>query len=149
MSQDAIGRLAADQRAVRQLVDDLIEHGDQDNSIRSELLQRVERELDVHARINQEVIEPALTRSGDGDEAERRLRACEENYALERMLLPDLKRTEPGTPEFSARLRMFREMLEQHAAAEDALMARARNQLSTRELDELDRRIAGQRQQLR
>ncbi|MEX1082077.1 MAG: hemerythrin domain-containing protein [Halofilum sp. (in: g-proteobacteria)] len=148
MSHDPIGRLAADQRAVRDLLDELVEHDD--NSMRSELLQRVERELDVHARIKQEVIHPALVQSGGGEDADRQLRVCEEHYAVERMLLPDLKRTEPGTPEFAARVRAFREMLEQHAREEDdALFERARSQLTPEQLDELGRSITARRAQLR
>lgn len=141
MSQDAIARLAENRQALRELLGQLVEPGDQDDTVRVALLERVERELDAHARIRQEVIQPALARGNGSGEAEPWIAACAQNYTLERMLLPDLMRTQPGTPEFAARVRTFSDMLEEHAAADAALFARVRSQLTPAELDEVDRRI--------
>ena len=148
MADNAIGVLEEDRRLVRELLSELVDPSDH-TATHTDVLQQLERELDVYTRIKEEIFYPALRAHVDEAEAAQHIRESEEHRAVERMVLPDLKQTEPGTPEFAGRARVLRDMVEHHARQEEeGLFAKVRAALSAEELAELGRRLEARRQEL-
>lgn len=150
MATDAIELLVEDHRQVRDLLQRLVETSNGAEKTRTDLLGRIERQLEVHTQLEEEIFYPAFKDHAGIDGAELYYEASEEHRAVEEMLLPDLKRTEPGTPEFAGRARVLKEMIEHHAQEEeDEMFAKARQIFSREQLAELGDRLATRRKELR
>lgn len=147
---DAIALLEQDLRKLRRLLSELVDPTDEAATTRSELLQRVDKELDVHARIMEEVFFPALKDEANRHHATVSFQASADHRAVERMVIPDLKHTEPGTPEFTGRARVLQEMVENHAREEEqSMFTRARELFSPDQLADLGRRLDARKRELR
>lgn len=75
--------------------------------------------------------------------------AKEEHRAVEKMVLSDLKKTDPGSLEFSGRAKVLKELIEHHAQEEEEEMfAKAKKNMSKQALQELGQRMQNRKSEL-
>ncbi len=105
---------------------------------RTELLRKLETEITVHTSLEEEILYPAFKEAGGKEAAEMYYEAKEEHRAVDSLVLPDLKVTDPSAPEFAGRLKVVKELLEHHIEEEETeLFPQAKKLLGKALLDEL------------
>jgi len=140
---DAIGVLKADHRKVRALLSELEGTTPRAAAKRAKLLESIEQELKIHTRIEETIFYPAY-RDAARKQAERRLyfEALEEHHVVD-MVLPELKQTEPDSDEFSAKVKVLKELVEHHADEEESdMFPKARRLMNRDELMDLGEQLA-------
>jgi len=76
--------------------------------------------------------------------------AKEEHRAVDSLVLPDLKATEPGSVEFSARVKVCKELLEHHIQEEEEEMfPQAKKLLGNATLEELGQQMQQMKQSMK
>lgn len=147
---DAIQLLKKDHATVRGLLAELEATTVRAIKTRVELLARIDREIKLHAKIEEEIFYPAFKAAGEkGDDAKMFHEATEEHRAAGDLVLPDLLDTEPGSEKFSGRAKVLKELIEHHAKEEEKEMfPRAKQLLSTQELTALGEQMAVRKQEL-
>ena len=139
---DAIELLKQDHEKVKKLLEELSNTTERAVKKRTELLQKVALELEVHTTLEEEDFYPAFKQAGGKDEAKMYHEAKEEHRAVEALVLPDLLNTDPGTVEFSGRLKVLKELLEHHIEEEEEEMFKeAQKLMSSEELSTLGKQM--------
>ena len=119
---NAIDLLKADHKTVKALLTQLSESTERGIKKRSELLAKLEMEVAVHTRLEEEILYPAYKKAGAKEQVIMYHEAKEEHRTVDSLVLPDLKVTDPGTPEFSGRVKVLKELLEHHIEEEETEM---------------------------
>lgn len=146
---NAIDMLREDHDKVRQLLSELAGTTNRAAKKRTELLQKIKKEVQVHTRIEEEIFYPAFRDSDSGDHEKLFFEAKEEHRAVDKLVLPDLEDTEPTSDEFPGRVKVLKDMIEHHAQEEEKEMfPKAKKSLSAEELEELGERMAARKQEL-
>jgi len=141
--QDATALLKADHKRIRVLLGELEESSARAEDKRDELLQTIERELKIHAKIEEEIFYPAF-REAAKKEDDKKLyyEALEEHHVVD-TVLAELREAEPASEQFAAKGKVLKDLVEHHAEEEETEMfPRARKLLSREELRELHERLA-------
>ena len=106
---------------------------------REELFARLKEELDLHAKIEEEIFYPALEDSEDTRDIT--LEAYEE-HSLVKQLLAELESQPKDSEEWTAKFTVLKENVEHHVEEEEGEMfQKARKVLSEEEIDELGNRL--------
>lgn len=135
---NAIELLKADHQTVKDILGQLSDSSERAVKKRTELLRKLEMEITLHTSLEEELLYPAFKQAGGKEEAKLYYEAKEEHRAVDSLVLPDLKVTDPSTPEFSGRLKVVKELLEHHIEEEEGeLFPKARKLLGKQALDEL------------
>ena len=135
---NAIDLLKADHKTVKALLTQLSESTERGIKKRSELLAKLEMEVAVHTRLEEEILYPAYKKAGAKEQVIMYHEAKEEHRTVDSLVLPDLKLTDPGTPEFSGRVKVVKELLEHHIEEEETEMfPQAKKLLGKEKLEEL------------
>jgi hemerythrin superfamily protein len=135
---NAIDLLKADHEKVKAILSQLSESTDRALKKRVELLGKLEMEITIHTRLEEEILYPAFKEAGSKEEDIMYYEAKEEHRTVDSLVLPDLKVTDPSTPEFSGRVKVVKELLEHHIEEEETEMfPEARKLLGKAELEEL------------
>ena len=146
---DATALLTEDHDVVRELFSDLAELGPSDAKERRALLEEIRQELDVHARLEEDVFYPAVRRLPD-EYAKDLVEECLEQHDEVRILLEELARLDPSDPDFEDRLTEVQDSLEQHVEEEEAeVFPIARQKLGAARLDELGKELENLKDSLR
>ncbi|UVL63798.1 hemerythrin domain-containing protein [Pseudomonas sp. B21-012] len=119
---NAIDLLKADHKTVKALLTQLSESTERGIKKRSQLLAKLEMEVAVHTRLEEEILYPAYKKAGAKEQVIMYHEAKEEHRTVDSLVLPDLKVTDPGTPEFSGRVKVLKELLEHHIEEEETEM---------------------------
>jgi len=149
MAKDALSLIQEDHDKMRGLLEKLSKTTDRAEKTRLDLLQQIEKELKVHTAIEEEIFYPRF-RDADGKEHVTLYHeAVEEHRAVEEFVMPDLKQTDPQTPEFSGRCKVIKDLVEHHMQEEEEEMFElAREALSEEELLELGKQMAERKKEL-
>ncbi|MFP3517009.1 hemerythrin domain-containing protein [Pseudomonas sp. SIMBA_077] len=135
---NAIDLLKADHEKVKSILSQLTESTDRAVKKRKELLEKLELEVSIHTQLEEEILYPAYKAAGGKAEAEMYYEAKEEHRTVDSLVLPDLKSTDPTSPEFAGRVKVIRELLEHHIEEEETEMfPHAKKILGKAKLDEL------------
>ena len=135
---NAIDLLKADHEKVKAILSQLSESTDRALKKRGELLGKLEMEITIHTRLEEEILYPAFKEAGSKEEDIMYYEAKEEHRTVDSLVLPDLKETDPGTPEFAGRVKVVKELLEHHIKEEEEEMfPKARKLLGKAKLEEL------------
>ena len=149
MAKNAIQMLKEDHRKVKELLGQLAETTARAEKTRRQLLEKIEMELAVHSRIEEEIFYPAFKEAGTSEHSKIYFEALEEHRAADEMVLPDLKKTEPKSEKFSGRAKVLKELVEHHADEEEKEMFKlAKQSMSNDELVELGERMAARKLEL-
>jgi hemerythrin-like domain-containing protein len=133
--KDAIAVLKADHQKVRGLLGQLEETTERGANRRQALLDRIEQELKIHTKIEEEIFYPAFREAArKQDDKKLYYEAVEEHHVVD-MVLPEIKDTEPGSEEFAAKAKVLKDLVEHHAEEEESEMfPRARKLFDREEL---------------
>ena len=135
---NAIDLLKADHEKVKGILSQLSESTDRAVKKRTELLEKLELELSIHTQLEEEILYPAYKAAGGKAEAEMYYEAKEEHRTVDSLVLPDLKGTDPTSPEFAGRVKVIKELLEHHIEEEETdMFPHAKKILGKAKLDEL------------
>ncbi|AXA53015.1 hemerythrin domain-containing protein [Pseudomonas thivervalensis] len=135
---NAIDLLKADHERVKAILTQLSESTERAVKKRTDLLAKLEMEISIHTRLEEEILYPAFKQAGGKDEAQMYYEAKEEHRTVDSLVLPDLKGTDPSTPEFSGRAKVVKELLEHHIEEEEKEMfPQAKKLLGKAKLDAL------------
>ena len=155
MSKNAIELLKEDHKKLKALLTELTETTNRAEKKRRELLEKIEMEVLIHARIEEEIFYPAFKDAGNSEFSKLYFEALEEHRTVEKMVLPDLKKTPPTSDQFSGRAKVLKELIEHHADEEEQdMFKKAAKSLSKEELVALgeqmsERKLALQREMSR
>ena len=146
---NAIQLLTQDHKKVRQLLSELEGTTTRNVRDRERLVREIEKEVSVHAQIEEEIFYPAFKAAAEAEEDnEMFFEAAEEHHVVE-MVLPELVKTDPSTDEFSAKAKVFKELVEHHADEEEKEMfKRAKAIMEKDELEELGTRLEERKMEL-
>jgi hemerythrin-like domain-containing protein len=149
MNKDAIELLKADHKNVRRLLKELTDTTPRAAKKRPELLDKIEHELKVHTALEEEIFYPAFKAAGGAEHEKINYEALEEHRAVDELVLPDLKETDPATHKFSGRAKVLKELVEHHADEEEKEMfKKAKNVMSTEELKSLAEQMLVRKEEL-
>jgi hemerythrin-like domain-containing protein len=147
--KNALELLKEDHQKVKKLLNELTETTTRAVRTRPQLLADIEHELKVHTRIEEEIFYPAFKAAGGSDHKEMNFEALEEHRAVDELVLPDLKNTDPTSEQFSGRAKVLKELVEHHADEEEEEMFKmAKKALSDEELRSLGERMSARKQEL-
>ncbi|MCF5668319.1 hemerythrin domain-containing protein [Pseudomonas marginalis] len=119
---NAIDLLKADHERVKALLTQLSESTERGVKKRTELLAKLEAEISLHTKLEEEILYPAFRKAGGKEQDIMYHEAKEEHRTVDALVLPDLKQTEPSTTEFSGRVKVVKELLEHHIEEEETDM---------------------------
>ncbi|MCL9799929.1 hemerythrin domain-containing protein [Pseudomonas sp. AKS31] len=135
---NAIDLLKADHVKVKDILSQLSDSTERALKKRVELLGKLEMEITIHTRLEEEILYPAFKEVGGKEQDIMYFEAKEEHRTVDSLVLPDLNQTDPGTPEFSGRVKVVKELLEHHIEEEETEMfPQAKKLLGKAKLDEL------------
>ena len=126
---NAIDLLKADHERVKAILTQLSESTERGVKKRTELLAKLEMEISIHTKLEEEILYPAFKEAGGKEQDIMYYEAKEEHRTVDSLVLPDLKATDPGTPEFSGRVKVVKELLEHHIEEEETEMFPQANKL--------------------
>ncbi|RON51910.1 hemerythrin domain-containing protein [Pseudomonas frederiksbergensis] len=139
---NAIDLLKADHERVKGILSQLSESTDRAIKKRVELIGKLEMEITIHTRLEEEVLYPAYKKAGGKEQDVMYYEAKEEHRTVDSLVLPDLKVTDPSTPEFAGRVKVVKELLEHHIEEEETEMfPQAKKLLGKTTLDELGQQM--------
>ena len=137
---DILETLQKEHDELRKLFKQLTGTEDGAEKTRSELLDRIENKLVGHAKGEEAVFYPAFGKRGDHEDLGALAEAFEEHRAVEKTVLPDLKKAAPGSRKFAGIAKVLKEFVEHHAKEEEGTMfAAARKLFDDAERSELDK----------
>lgn len=147
---NALELLKEDHDKVRDLLSQLVTTTERAEKKRPELLAKIEKELQIHTQIEEEIFYPAFKKaSGNKRNDTMYYEAHEEHRAVEDLVMPDLKKADPGGVEFSGRVKVLRELIEHHASEEEEeIFEQVRKTMSEAELEELGERMQARKKEL-
>lgn len=135
---NAIELLKADHERVKAILTQLSESTERGVKKRTDLLQKLEMEITIHTKLEEEILYPAFKEAGGKEQDVMYYEAKEEHRTVDSLVLPDLKATDSATPEFSGRVKVVKELLEHHIEEEETEMfPQANKLLGKAKLDEL------------
>src|SRR5436190_20109668 len=117
-----ITMLKADHATVRRLLRELNETTSRAVKERERLVREIEREIKTHAQIEEELFYPTFKKvAGDSNAEDLFYEATEEHHVVD-MVLPALKSCNPKSPEFAAKAKVLKDLIEHHAGEEERQM---------------------------
>lgn len=97
---NAIDLLKADHERVKAILTQLSESTERGVKKRTELLAKLEMEITIHTKLEEEILYPAFKEAGGKEQDVMYYEAKEEHRTVDSLVLPDLKLTDPGTRNF-------------------------------------------------
>ncbi|VVN10889.1 DNA nickase [Pseudomonas fluorescens] len=135
---NAIDLLKADHERVKAILAQLSESTERGVKKRTDLLAKLEMEITIHTRLEEEILYPAFKEAGGKEQDIMYYEAKEEHRTVDALVLPDLKATDPASLEFSGRVKVVKELLEHHIEEEEEEMfPQAKKLLGNATLEEL------------
>ena len=145
-----IAMLKADHAVVRRLLRELSETGERAVKERERLVREIERELKTHAQIEEELFYPTFKKVAEDSEAEHLFYEATEEHHVVDMVLPALKAANPKSPEFEAKAKVLKDLVEHHAREEETQMfTQARQLMSDEQLEALGDLMQQRKESLR
>ncbi|MCW3147417.1 hemerythrin domain-containing protein [Stutzerimonas stutzeri] len=147
---NAIDLLIQDHERVKEILTRLTESTERAVKTRAELLHKLEMEVTIHTQLEEQILYPAYKEAGGKEELKMYHEAKEEHRAVDSLVLPDLKATEPGSVEFSGRAKVCKELLEHHIEEEESEMfPEARELFDAAQLEDMGKQMEALRSRLK
>ena len=147
--QDAIAVLKQDHEKVRELLDDLEKAAMKEDGDAESLLEEIENELRIHTTIEEEIFYPAFREAASKkDDTKLYYEAVEEHHVVD-LVMPEIEKGEAGSPEFAAKAKVLKDLVEHHAGEEEKEMfPRARKLMDKDELVTLGEQLTQRKKEL-
>ncbi|HEX8709571.1 MAG TPA: hemerythrin domain-containing protein [Pyrinomonadaceae bacterium] len=142
---DAFELLKKDHEKVSDIFDKLEPTTERGEKTREELFARLKQELEIHARVEEEIFYPALKEAKETHDIT--LEGIEEHHVVKQLLaeLDELPKTDES---WGAKLKVLKENVEHHVEEEEEEMFKgARKVLSREQLEELGARMEAAKQE--
>ena len=134
---NAVTMLEEDHGRLRRLLGELTNSTERATTRRAELVREIEQEIKTHAQLEEEIFYPAFKRAASKDDKDLFYEATEEHHVVD-MVLPALKAANPKSPEFEAKAKVLKDLIEHHAEEEETEMfVKARRIFGAQKLNEL------------
>lgn len=147
---NAIDILLSDHEKVKSILAQLSASTDKAVKKRTELLDKLEMEITIHTQLEEDILYPAFKAAGGKEQAQMYYEAKEEHRTVDSLVLPDLKKTDPTTPEFAGRFKVVKELLEHHIEEEETdMFPQAKKLLGKSKLDELGEQMLAMKASLK
>ncbi len=147
--KDAITLLKEDHTKVRALLDSLEKSSDGKPERRAILLQKIERELEIHTTIEEEIFYPAYKAKAESKEDRKLYFEANEEHGVVKMYLPQMHQSDLAGEKFAAKAKVLKELIQHHSKEEEKEMfKKARKLMTKEELRELGARMATRKRQL-
>jgi hemerythrin-like domain-containing protein len=149
-AKDAIALLTADHATVRELLGELEKAAMKEGADAESLLETIEAALKVHTTIEEEIFYPAFREAASRkDDTKLYYEAVEEHHVVD-MVLPEMDEGEAGSPEFAAKAKVLKDLVEHHAGEEEKEMfPRARKLMDKDELTALGEQMIRRKKELK
>jgi iron-sulfur cluster repair protein YtfE (RIC family) len=145
---NAIELLKKDHRKVAGLFKRYEAAEDEAAEEKEELFRMIKRELDVHARIEEEIFYPAA-KQAPSEEAKELVAEAGEEHKQIKTLLAELDGMDADDEQFGAKMTVLKEDVEHHVEEEqDELFPKVRKALGNDRLEELGRQLEARKQAL-
>jgi len=136
---NAFALLKADHEKVAGILEDIEGTTERATKGREELFTRLKNELDVHARIEENIFYPALE---EADETRDITLEAYEEHRLVKQLLEELESAPKDDERWTAKFTVLKESIEHHVEEEEGEMfKKARRVLSEEEIEALGERM--------
>lgn len=136
---NAFALLKADHEKVAGMLETIEKTTERGIKRREELFARLKEELDLHAKIEEEIFYPALEET---EEARDITLEAYEEHRLVKQLLRELEAQPKNTEEWTAKFTVLKENIEHHVEEEEGEMfKKARKALSQEEIETLGERL--------
>lgn len=146
---NAIELLKQDHDNVRKLLKELADTTNRAGKKRRELLSKIQKELEIHTQIEEEIFYSAFRKADEKKHGELYYEALEEHRIVEKMVVPDAQNAEVGSDEFGACAKVLKELVEHHAKdEEEEMFPMAQEALSVAQLEELGKRMEARKKEL-
>lgn len=145
---DALSLLKKDHAKVKGLFKEVEGLGDRAAGARKKLFEQIDQELELHARIEEQIFYPAFKKKAakDSEKKDEVLEAYEE-HAIVKHLLGELKAMEPRDETYKPKIQVLMELVQHHVKEEESEMFKmARELFKPNELDVLGQQIAEAKQ---
>jgi len=119
---NAISMLKSDHATVKRLLRELDVTSERAIKERERLVNQIEREVKMHSQIEEEVFYPAFKAAAEKSDAEDLFYEATEEHHLVDIELPSLKAANPKSPEFGAKAKVLKDLLEHHIREEEGQM---------------------------
>lgn len=143
---NAIELLKHDHREVEELFSQF--EGENAAEMKVELARKICTELEIHARIEEELFYPAAREELPEDEQTMVAEAAVEHASL-KMLIGEIDGTGPDDPLFDARMTVLQEYVKHHVREEEQELMPAIERAGEVDLDQLGQQLAARKQQLK
>lgn len=142
---NAFELLKKDHKKVSELFKQLEETTERAVKTREELFAQVKQELEIHSRIEEQILYPVLKEAKETHEIT--LEAIEEHNVV-KQLLEELGTLSVGDEVWTAKLTVLKENVEHHVEEEEGEMFKdAKKVLSTEQIEELGARLEAAKQE--
>lgn len=147
--KNAITLLREDHKKVRELLSQLEDSSQKAVSRRETLLEEIERQLQIHTKIEEQIFYPAFRAAAEKkDDTKLYYEALEEHHVVD-LVLPEIKKTDTGADEFAAKAKVLKDLVEHHADEEEKEMfPRAKKLMDREELLRLGEQLAKAKESL-
>ena len=141
---DALSLLKRDHQKVRGLLKRLESRPDED------LFEQIQSELKVHTQSEEEIFYPAYRDAVEGKQQQEKLyyEALEEHHVVD-MVLPEIQSSSEESPEFAAKAKVLRDLVEHHIEEEEKdMFPKAQRAMGREELRDVGMRLQERKQEL-
>jgi hemerythrin superfamily protein len=146
---DAIALLKKDHETVRGLLGSLEKSAQKGGPRVAKLVTQIDNELKIHTTIEEEIFYPAFRDAVRSKEDKKMYFEALEEHHVVKLVLPEVDATGKGGPEFAAKAKVLKELVEHHAGEEEKEMfPEARKVFSRAQLQELGERLQQRKQEL-
>jgi hemerythrin superfamily protein len=118
-ARKATALLKEDHQKVKKLFKDYEACGDDEADEKSEIFQKIQKELEVHAQIEEEIFYPAIEEGGE-EEASELVKEAHEEHRIVKQLLEELSSMTPGDEDFDAKCKVLMDNTLHHAEEEES-----------------------------
>lgn len=146
---DILARLREDHKAVKQLLDKLEKTTERGASTRRKLVEKITTELEAHTEAEEATFYQAIhDLARKKDDEDKFYEAHEEHHVVD-LVLPELRDTDPATPQFAAKAAVLKELVTHHIKEEENQMfKRARTLFSKEQLVEIGEEFAARKKRV-
>jgi hemerythrin superfamily protein len=139
--------LKKDHDKVRDLFKQYDELGERAHTEKKRIVDQVSRELEIHAKIEEEIFYPACLKGED--EEKKIVHESFEEHKIVKTLVAELGRMTPSDEQFEAKVTVLKESVDHHAKEEeDDLFPEAERSLGEDRLRELGARMKARKEEL-
>jgi len=146
-ARKATALLKEDHQKVKKLYRDYEKLEDEEADEKSEIFRKIQKELEVHAQIEEEIFYPAIEEGGE-EEAGELIKEAHEEHRVVKTLLEELSGMTPGDEDFDAKLKVCMENTLHHAEEEESEIFQLFDKLEKDTRDLVSEQLAERKREL-